>query len=70
MPTGRYACVVVLQKLQHRCGVLQLKLDTDSRSHRQALATAARERQALEQQIAALKSDIEVKDKEVRAQVR
>eukprot|EP00877_Chromochloris_zofingiensis_P002309 jgi/Chrzof1/12079/Cz06g20180.t1 len=60
--------VRVAEKLQHRCGVLQLKLDTDSRSHRQALATAARERQALEQQIAALKSDIEVKDKEVRAQ--
>lgn len=40
-----------LQKLQHAHQVLQQKLDTDGRLHRQALATAAKERQQLEQQV-------------------
>jgi hypothetical protein len=40
-----------LQKLQHAHQVLQQKLDTDGRLHKQALATAAKERQQLEQQV-------------------
>lgn len=39
------------QKLQHAHQVLQQKLDTDARLHRQALATAGKDRQQLEQQV-------------------
>jgi hypothetical protein len=42
-----------VQKLQHAHQVLQVKLDTDARLHKHALATAAKERQALEQQVCA-----------------
>jgi hypothetical protein len=55
------------QKLQHAHQVLQVKLDTDARTHKQALAAAARERQQLEQQLEQLQQQLDAKDKEARA---
>jgi len=39
------------QKLQHAHQVLQQKLETDARLHRQTLAAAGRDRQQVEQQV-------------------
>lgn len=45
------ACLSPMQKLQHANQVLQQKLDTDGRLHRQAQASAAKERLQLEEQV-------------------
>lgn len=42
------------ERLQHAHQVLQAKLDTDTRLHKQAAAAAARDRQQLEQQVCTL----------------
>lgn len=43
-----------MQKLQHANQVLQQKLGTDGRLHRQAQASAAKERLQLEEQVRGL----------------
>ncbi|KAF8058892.1 CLC-D [Scenedesmus sp. PABB004] len=63
------AATRALEKLQHAHAVLGAKLETDARSHRQALAAGARERGALEQQAAELAVQVEAKDREARAAV-
>jgi chromosome segregation ATPase len=63
-----------VQKLQNAHQVLQVKLRTDARTHKQALAAAARERHQLEQQLEQLQQQLEqlqqqldAKEKEARA---
>jgi hypothetical protein len=67
MPCTGACLLLCQQKLQHAHQVLQLKLETDARTHKQALAAAARERQQLEQQLEQLHLQLEAKDKEARA---
>lgn len=62
-------CAMLLQKLQEAHRILQQKLEADARSHKQALAAAAKERHQLEQQITELQQQLDAKDKESRANV-
>lgn len=59
--------VWLLQKLQEAHKILQQKLESDTRSHKQALIAAAKERHQLEQQIQELQQQLDAKDKEARA---
>lgn len=57
------------QALQRNAAVLQHKVDSDERAHRLAAVAAARERSALETQVAELKNVVEVKEVMARTQV-
>lgn len=64
-------CVLLLlllcpQKLQHAHQVLQLKLETKAKLHKQALAAAAKEQHQLEEQVDELQRQVEQKDKDAR----
>jgi hypothetical protein len=56
------------QKMQRAQSVLAAKLESDTRTHHNALAAAARERAALEEQLAVLESRLAERDRDARGQ--
>ncbi len=65
---SRCAFCLLMQKLWQKQTILDQKIESDARSHKQALAAAAKERAALSKDMAALKQQLDDKDKEARAQ--